>query len=63
MSKDTIDMIEIEIVKSEDALNAIEMELMQEYPSYSELKRLADEVIARGKRVRKAIKRDRKYFT
>ena len=62
MSKDTIDMIEIEIVKSEDALNAIEMELMEEYPSYEELKKLADDVIKHGKRVRQAIKRDRKYF-
>ena len=63
MSKDTIDMIEIEIVKAEDALNAIEMELMEEYPSYKSLKKLAAEVIESGKRVRQAIKRDRKYFT
>ena len=54
--------IEIEIVKSEDALNAIEMELMEEHPSYETLKKLADDVIKHGKRVRQAIKRDRKYF-
>ena len=60
--REKLEQIEIEIVKSEDALNAIEMELMEEYPSYKTLKKLAAEVVDRGKRVRQAIKRDRKYF-
>ena len=63
MSKDTIDMIEIEIDKCERALLNLDIELLNEHPSYARLKKLADEVILHGKRVRQAIRRDKKHFT
>ena len=63
MSKDSLEILEIEISNAEQALLNLETELMEEHPSYETLKKLADEVVDRGKRIRKAIKRDRKHFT
>ena len=63
MSKDPLDVIEIEIYKCERALLNLETELLNEYPSYARLKKLADEVIKSSKRLRKAIRRDKPYFT
>ena len=63
MNKDPLDVLEIEIDKCERALLNLDIELMGEHPSYETLKKLADEVIKRGKRVRKAIRRDKQYFT
>ena len=62
MSKEKLDVLEVEIANADRALLNLETELMEEYPSYAELKKRAAEVIKHGKRVRKAIKRDRKYF-
>ena len=63
MSKEKLDVLEVEIANADLALLNLETELLNEHPSYARLKTLAAEVIKRGKRVRKAIKRDRKYFT
>ena len=62
MSKEKLDVLEVEIANAEQALLNLETELLNEYPSYAELKRLADDVIKRGKRVRRAIRRDKQYF-
>ena len=63
MSKEKLDVLEVEIANADRALLNLETELLNEYPSYAELKKLADDVIKHGKRVRQAIKRDRKFFT
>ena len=56
-------LIESEILKAESSLSAIDAELISEHPDYKTLMTLAKEVLARAKRIRKAIKRDKKYFT
>ena len=61
MSK-KLNTLEIEILKTESALGELDAELLKENPSYAKLKALSKEVIARGKRIRKAVRRDKKYF-
>ena len=56
-------LIEIEILKAESALSEIDAELIEEQPDYNKLMTLAKDVIARAKRIRKVIKRDRRYFS
>ena len=56
-------LIESEILKAESALSEIDAELIEEHPDYKTLKALANEVIRRGKRIRRAVRRDKKYFT
>ena len=60
---DRLDHLENEILKAESALSEIDAELLLEHPDYETLMTLAKEVIARAKRIRKAIKRDKKYFS
>ena len=61
MSK-RLETLETEILKAESALSEIDAELIRENPDYKKLKALSKEVIARGKRIRKAVKRDKQYF-
>ena len=61
MSK-KLETLETEILKAESALSEIDAELIAERADYKKLKGLANEVIRRAKRIRKAIKRDKKYF-
>ena len=56
-------LIESEILKAESALSAIDAELIAEHPDYKKLMTLAKEVLARGKRIRKAVRQDKKYFS
>ena len=62
MSK-KLETLETEILKAESALSELDAELLAERADYKKLKGLANEVIRRGKRIRKAIKRDKKYFS
>lgn len=61
MSKKPV-LIETEILKAESALSELDAELLAERADYKKLKGLANEVIRRAKRIRKAIRRDKKYF-
>ena len=63
MPKRKLETLETEILKAESALSAIDAELIRENPDYKKLKALSKEVLVRAKRIRKAIKRDRRYFT
>ena len=64
MTKPTnrLETLETEILKAENALSELDAELLLEHPDYETLMTLAKEVIARGKRIRKAIRRDKQYF-
>lgn len=62
MSKKPV-LIESEILKAENALRELDAELIEEQPDYAKLKALSNEVIRRAKRIRKAVRRDKKYFT
>ena len=57
-----LDHLENEILKAESALSELDAELISEQPSYAKLKALSKEVLARAKRIRKAVRRDKKYF-
>ena len=61
MSKKPV-LIETEILKIENVLIELDVELIAEQPSYSKLKALSKEVLARAKRIRKAVRRDKQYF-
>ena len=61
MSK-KLDHLENEILKAESALSELDAELLKENPSYAKLKALSKDVLARAKRIRKAVRRDKKYF-
>ena len=61
MSK-KLNTLEIEILKTESALGELDAELLKKNPSYAKLKALSNEVIRRGKRIRKAVRRDKQYF-
>ena len=63
MPKRRLETLETEILKIENALIDLDVELIEEQPSYEKLKALSKEVLARAKRIRKAIKRDKKYFS
>ena len=63
MRERKLETLETEILKAESALSEIDAELIEEQPDYETLMTLAKEVIARAKRIRKAIKRDRRYFS
>ena len=63
MTKEKLQTLETEILSAESALSELDAELLLEHPDYNKLMTLAKEVIARGKRIRKAIKRDKKYFS
>ena len=61
MSK-KLQTLEIEILKAENVLSDMDIELCKSNPSYETLKALASEVIERGKRLKETVERDKKYF-
>ena len=63
MRERKLETLETEILKAESALGELDAELLAERADYKNLKGLANEVIRRAKRIRKAIKRDKKYFS
>lgn len=58
----SLDLIEFEIEKAETVLSEIDMELIQEHPSYRKLKKLASALIQHSNQIEKGIKRDKRFF-